>query len=90
MMSSAYSDDDMNQQVVANNMRLVVNIAKRYSDHGMTFPELVREGSKGLIYASEHFARDGGFCFVIYAVQCVRQNIERAILNQEPSVHAHF
>jgi RNA polymerase nonessential primary-like sigma factor len=72
---------DAKKQVIAHNLRLVVNIAKRYSNHGMALLDLVREGTLGLIHALENFELEGGFRFATYAAQCVRQRIERAIIN---------
>ena len=75
-------DPEAKQQLVAHNLRLVVNIAKRYSDRGVALLDLVREGNLGLIHALENFDLEGGFRFAAYAARCVRQNIERAIMNQ--------
>jgi RNA polymerase nonessential primary-like sigma factor len=83
LMSLVKVDDPVaKQHVIAHNLRLVVNIAKRYSDHGVALLELVREGTMGLIHALENFELEGGFRFAAYAAQCVRHNIERAIMNQ--------
>lgn len=75
-------DPDVKQKMIAQNLRLVVNIAKRYGDHGVALFDLVREGIHGLIHALENFEREGGFRFESYAVQCVRRSIEHVILNQ--------
>jgi RNA polymerase nonessential primary-like sigma factor len=72
--------------VIVHNLRLVVNIAKRYSDHGVALLDLVREGTIGLIHALENFELEGGFRFASYAAQCVRQSIERSIMNQPLTV----
>jgi RNA polymerase nonessential primary-like sigma factor len=76
-------DPDKKQQVIAQNLRLVVNIAKRYSDRGVALFDLVREGTMGLIHALENFELEGGFRFAAYAARCVHQNIERAIMSQK-------
>jgi DNA-directed RNA polymerase sigma subunit (sigma70/sigma32) len=76
-------DPETKQRVIAHNLHLVVNIAKRYSDHGVALLDLVREGTVGLIHALENFDLEGGFRFAAYAAQCVRQRIECAILNQK-------
>jgi DNA-directed RNA polymerase sigma subunit (sigma70/sigma32) len=81
-------DPDMKQKMITQNLRLVVNVAKRYSDHGVAFLELVREGIQGLIHALENFEREGGFRFESYAVQCVRRSIEHVIMNQ--NTHRSF
>lgn len=76
------NDPDTKQQVIDHNLRTVVNIAKRYSDHGVALLELIREGNRGLIHAMETFGLEGGFRFAAYAAHCVRQNIECTIMNQ--------
>ena len=75
-------DPDKKQQVIAQNLRLVVNIAKRYSDRGVALFDLVREGTMGLIHALENFELEGGFRFAAYAARCVNQNIKQAIMSQ--------
>jgi RNA polymerase nonessential primary-like sigma factor len=76
-------DPDIKQKLITQNLRLVVNIAKRYCDHGVALLDLVREGIHGLIHALENFEREGGFRFESYAVQCVRRSIELVIINQK-------
>jgi len=75
-------DPVVKQKVIAHNIRLVVNIAKRYNDRGVELMQLVAEGTKGLIHALENFELEGGFRFTSYAAQCVRHSIERTILKQ--------
>ncbi len=75
-------DPDVKQKMIAQNLRLVVNIAKRYGNHGVALLDLVKEGIHGLIHALENFEREGGFRFESYAVQCVRRSIEHVILSQ--------
>jgi RNA polymerase nonessential primary-like sigma factor len=75
-------DPDTKQRLIAHNLRLVVNIAKRYCDHGVALYDLVREGVQGLIHALKNFELDGGFRFTAYARQCIRQSIECAIMRQ--------
>ncbi len=83
-------DPDAKRQLIAHNLRLVINIAKRYGDHGVALYDLVREGVQGLIYALNNFELEGGFRFAAYARQCIRQNIERAIMNHNkfPATYA--
>ena len=78
----AVDDQDEKLEIIAHNLRLVVNIAKRYSDHGVALLELIRGGNRGLIHALESFELEGGFRFAAYAARCVRQNIECTIMNQ--------
>lgn len=83
LMSLVKVDDpDAKQQLIAHNLRLVVNIAKRYSDHGVALYDLIKEGIQGLIHALKNFELEGGFRFAAYARQCIRHSIERAIMQQ--------
>ena len=75
-------DPDMKQEIITQNLRRVVNIARRYSNYGVAHIDLIREGIQGLIHALENFEREGGFRFESYAVQCVRRSIERVIVNR--------
>lgn len=70
------------QKAITQSLELVVNIAKRYSDHGVATFDLVREGIQGLILAFHSFELEDHFCFSAYAARCVRQRIECSILNQ--------
>ena len=75
-------DPDTKQKVIAHNLGVVVNIARRYSDHGVALLDLVREGNQGLIHALDSFELQDGFRFAAYAARCVRQSIECTIMNQ--------
>ena len=87
LMSLVKMDDPIaKRQVIAHNLRLVINIAERYSNRGVALLDLIRVGTMGLIHALENFELEGGFRFANYAAQCVRQNIERTILNQPLSL----
>lgn len=92
LMSLVKEDDpDAKQQLITHNLRLVVNIAKRYSDHGVALYGLAREGVQGLIHALKNFELEGGFHFTTYARQCIRHSIESAIMcqNDHTSLGAH-
>ena len=70
------------QKVIAHNLRLVAGIAMRYANRGVEFLDLVREGTVGLIHALDKFELEGGFRFAVYARLCIRDYIERAIMNR--------
>lgn len=74
------------QKMIEHNLRLVVNIAKHYINRGMPLMDLVEEGNLGLIHALDKFDPERGFRFSTYATWWIRQNIERAIMNQSRTI----
>lgn len=74
------------QEMIRRNLRLVVNIAKHYLNRGLPLMDLIEEGNLGLIHALNKFDPERGFRFSTYATWWVRQNIERAIMNQSRTV----
>ena len=76
------NDPVVKQQMIVQHLRMVVGIVRRYTDRGVEFVDLVREGNQGLIHALEEFEPDGGLCFSTFVEDCICQSIERAIMDQ--------
>lgn len=72
-------------ELVENNMRLVMHIAKRYANKGVDIEELIQEGSIGLIRAAEKYNLNKGYRFTTYAYWWIQQTMKNS-LNQKRSV----
>ena len=75
------------EQLVRSNLRLVVNIAKKYGGRGMSLGDLIEEGNLGLIKAVDYFDPERGTRFSTYAAWWIKQSIKRSLLENVQPVH---
>jgi RNA polymerase primary sigma factor len=82
-----YSDPEAREQLVRSNLRLVVNIAKKYTNRGVGLADLIEEGNIGLIKAVDYFDPTRGTRFSTYAAWWIKQSIKLALLNNIQPMH---
>ncbi|MBN1818066.1 MAG: RNA polymerase sigma factor RpoD/SigA [Sedimentisphaerales bacterium] len=80
-------DPEARERLVSSNLRLVVNIAKRFSGRGMTLGDLIEEGNLGLLRAVDSFDPEHGVRFSTYSSWWIKQAIKRAILSNAQPIH---
>lgn len=79
-------DEGARRRLMRANLRLVINIARRYGNRGMPLEDLIQEGNLGLMRAVEKFDYRRGFRFSTYATWWIRQNILRALADEGRTV----
>jgi RNA polymerase primary sigma factor len=78
-LAASRGNKDAKSKIIEANLRFVVNVAKKYQNHGIDLVDLISEGNIGLLTAIERFDVTKGYHFISYAVWWIRQAILRAI-----------
>lgn len=79
-------DKAAKERLVKSNLRFVVNVAKKYRNHGLDLTDLISEGNIGLLVAIEKFDVSKGYRFISYAVWWIRQSILKAICEKSRAI----
>ena len=79
-------DEAAKQVLIEANLRLVVQVARRYINRGLPLPDLIEEGNIGLLRAVEKFEPERGTRFATYAIWWIRQATSRALANQARTI----
>lgn len=85
LLRAADGDEDAQLELVNANLRLVVNIARKYIGQGVAFSDLIQEGNIGLMKAVKKFSTKGSTTFIEYAEECIEAAIVRGLRELEQS-----
>lgn len=85
-LAAAAGDIEARNKLIEGNLRLVMSIAKKYINYGVSYMDLIQEGNMGLIKAIEKFDPDKGFKFSTYAVWWIKQFISKAAIEQNRNI----
>ena len=87
LIERQYHDyEQVKRQLSSGNLRLVVSIAKKYRNRGLSFLDLIQEGNTGLMRAVDKYEYRRGYKFSTYATWWIRQAITRAIADQARTI----
>lgn len=85
-LKAAAGDKKAKDKIANANLRFVVNVAKKYQNHGLDLVDLISEGNIGLLTAIDHFDVSKGYHFISYAVWWIRQTILKAICEKSRAI----
>ncbi len=85
-VKAAAGDSAAREKIINANLRFVVNVAKKYQNHGLDLVDLISEGNMGLLTAIDKFDVSKGYHFISYAVWWIRQSVLKAICEKGRSI----